>query len=47
MKKNIIYILTCLLAFPLFQSCEDFLDEENLREPVADVYYINAAGYND
>lgn len=48
MKKYSIIIISSLLISPILQGClEDLLDEENIREPVADVYYKTASGYND
>lgn len=47
MKKTLLSLLICLMAFPIFQGCTSLLEEENIREPVADVYYKTIAGFND
>lgn len=47
MKKKIIIILSGLMVSVLFQGCSKFVEEENVRSPVADTYYKTATGFKD
>jgi len=47
MKKFLITIICGIILMPFLQSCQDLLKEENIRVPVADMYYKTAKGYND
>ena len=45
--KNKIVILSVLVISISFQGCSKFIEEEDLRNPVADTYYKTATGFND
>jgi len=47
MKKTLLIILIGILVAPFFQGCDDFLDEENIRIPIADTYFTTEAGIED
>jgi hypothetical protein len=45
--KKILFILISLLGAALFNGCSDMLEEENIRQPVADTYYTTPEGFED
>lgn len=47
MKKFLIKIICGILLIPFLESCQDLLKEENIRVPVADMYYKTGKGYTD
>lgn len=45
--KNLYLILFSLMFVILIDGCSSFLDEENVRDPVADQHYTTTVGFND
>jgi hypothetical protein len=48
MKNKLIFALLSIMTILLFEGCSDkFLNEENIRAPVADQHFKTSKGFND
>lgn len=47
MKRSIIILLSSLLIIPLFDGCSSYLEEDNIRAPIADTHYKTPEGFRE